>query len=142
MRPTSIVILGHKYEISYLENVADVDIYRREALFGQMDPWTRTIRIYVKDRKETDIIQTLIHEILHGIEDVLKLKCFKDDRGNESEELDLLASGLMDTLLRNHLLWFDSEDNWIEICPKEEENEDRELQTNEEEVEVITYYED
>jgi hypothetical protein len=99
MRPTSIIILGHQYEITYVENPVDVDINKRECLFGQIDYWTRTIRIYTKDRRESDILETLIHEILHAIETDLKLDCFKEERGHD--ELDIIATALTDTFIRN-----------------------------------------
>lgn len=99
MRPASVNILGHEYEINYVTNPSDVDMYKRESLFGQVDYWTRTIRIYAKDRKESDILETLIHEILHAIESDLKLECFKDERGHD--ELDIVANALTDVFLRN-----------------------------------------
>lgn len=99
---TEINILGRKYKIEYVDKPSDVDIYKRESLWGQIDYWTRTIRIYANDRTKEDIFETLIHEILHGIETDLKLKCFKESKGHD--ELDILAVALSDTLARNGII--------------------------------------
>jgi hypothetical protein len=99
MKPTSVNVLGHQYKIIYTDNPSDVDMYKRESLFGQVDFWTRTIRVFAKDRKESDILETLLHEILHAIESDLKLECFKSERGHD--ELDIVANALSDVLLRN-----------------------------------------
>jgi hypothetical protein len=99
-----INILGREYTITYTDSPSEVDMYKRESLFGQIDFWTRTIRVYAKDQSNYCVLQTLIHEILHGIESELKLECFKGERGHE--ELDTLANALVDTLTRNE---------WIKI---------------------------
>lgn len=112
MRPENIYILGRNYKIEYVNNPAEVDIFKRESLWGQIDYWTRTIRVYDNGRADFDVMETIIHEILHGIEVDLKLKCFKDDKGHE--ELGILAVALSDVLVRN---------NWLNlsfICEKDE----------------------
>jgi hypothetical protein len=99
MKPTTVNVLGHEYAITYTNNPAEVDMYKRESLFGQIDFWTRTIRIYANDRKDSDILETLLHEILHAIDNDLKLECFKEEKGHD--ELDIIANTLADTLIRN-----------------------------------------
>ena len=94
--------MGKAYSIEYVDKPSDVDIYKRESLWGQIDYWTRTIRIYANNRTESDIFETLIHEILHGIEEDLKLKAFKEKQGHD--ELGILAVALTDTLIRNNLV--------------------------------------
>jgi hypothetical protein len=82
-----------------MSNPADVDIAKRQSLWGQIDYWTRTIRIYDNDSKSEDILQTLLHEILHGIANQLHLKALSDIANHD--ELDILALALVDVLVRN-----------------------------------------
>lgn len=96
-KPKKVIILGKEYSIKYVSNPAEVDMYKRESLWGQIDYWTRTIRIYDNETTDTDIVETIIHEVIHGLEEDLKLKCFKD----KHDDLALLAMGLADTLIRN-----------------------------------------
>lgn len=114
MKPSNINIMGINYSIEYCDNAADVDIHKREALLGQIDYWTRTIRVHDNGRSESDVWQILMHEVLHGIADALKLKLNNDDM---HDELDILASALTDTLVRNQLLNCDddSEDPESEV---------------------------
>ena len=99
MKPTSVNILGCNYSIEYVDNPSNVDIYKRESLWGQIDFWTRTIRIYDKDLSVEDVWQTLLHEIIHGICEQLHLRKFKDK--DNHDDLDLLALALMDVFFRN-----------------------------------------
>jgi len=99
MKPNKVNILGVEYAITYVSKPSDVDIYGREALWGQIDYWTRTIRVYDNgSRPAEDIFHTLIHEVLHGIADELKLDLRREER---HDELDILALALTDTLFRN-----------------------------------------
>ena len=101
MKPSEVIILGIKYKIEYVNNTSDVDPMKRRALWGHIDYWNRTIRIYDKERNTDDIWHTLIHEVLHGIADALKLKLNDEEM---HDELDVLALAIMDVLFRN---------NWI-----------------------------
>ena len=96
-RKKSLNILGKPYSIEYMDNPITVDIHKREALFGQVDYWTDTIRILVKNRTFEDIEETLLHEILHVINVELELKM-------EEHTLKILGLNLYDTLQRNKLL--------------------------------------
>lgn len=102
--PQKVNILGIDYAIIYVDNPAEVDLYKRKSLWGQIDYWTRTIRIYKYKRNSEDIFQTLMHEILHGISSALHLKWLDDDKNHD--ELDLLALAMVDILQRN---------NWIDL---------------------------
>ena len=99
-RPSSVIILGKRYEINYTDKPSDVDIYRRESLWGQIDYWTRTIRVYENKGSAEDRWHTIIHEVLHGIITALKLDKLKEDE----DTIDLLALALVDTLFRNEWL--------------------------------------
>ena len=100
--PNEINILGIPYKIIYVDNPSEVDIFKRESLWGQIDYWTRTIRIYKKDQPIQDVWHTIIHEIFHGIEEHLKLKCFSEQKGHD--ELDIMALAFTDTLFRNGII--------------------------------------
>lgn len=100
MKPIKIEILCRTYTIEYVNNPADVDMYKRESLWGQIDFWTRTIRIYDNNRTASDIFETLLHEIIEGLQSDLGIKSLRDHH----DDLALLAVGLTDTLLRNGLV--------------------------------------
>jgi len=104
-RAKQVNILGVSYELIYVDKPSDVDIYKRESLWGQIDYWTRTIRIYDHGRSEEDVWETILHEVLHGIANALHLKCLKDEKNHD--ELDLLSLALTDVLFRNK--WFKKE---------------------------------
>ena len=99
MRPKTVNILGIVYTIDYKDAPSDVDIHRREAVWGQIDYWTRTIRIYDGGRSDIDIWETILHETLHGIAEALKLKSLS--AGDNHDDLGILALALTDVLFRN-----------------------------------------
>lgn len=99
MKPISVNILGIEHTIEYKDNPSEVDLWGRQALWGEYDTWTRSIRVYDNGRPLTDILSTLLHEILHGISVQLHLKCF--DGGEGHDELDLIAIAMSDVLVRN-----------------------------------------
>jgi hypothetical protein len=99
--PSKINIVGIDYAVSYVDSPMDADPNRREAYWGSIDFWTRTIRIYRKDRTPNDILQTVIHEVLHGLREGLHIKALDAADSQQHRDLDLLATGLMDTLTRN-----------------------------------------
>lgn len=103
-RPTSVVILGIEYQVLYCDKPSDVDVHGYKALWGQIDFWRRAIRIYDHGkRSDEDLWETLMHEILHGIGDALKIEVLSGEKCDE-DVVDLLAMGLVDTLFRNG--WF------------------------------------
>lgn len=96
-----INIFSVEYTIEYCDKPSDVDINKRTSMWGQIDYWSRTIRIY-KGIQKTDIMVTIIHEVIHGIMDHLNLDTYitEDNEGF----VDTLATGLVDTLMRNNLI--------------------------------------
>ena len=109
--PSAVIILGKRYTIEYKDNPAEVDLYKRESLWGQIDYWTRSIRVYKHETtSEEDVWHSLIHEVFHGIAVALKLKAFKDNANHD--DLDLLALTLTDVLIRNQ---------WLQIEDKQHE---------------------
>lgn len=101
-KPTTINILGVEYAITYVDNPADVDPRQREALWGSIDYWTRTIRIYDNGRPIGDIWHTLLHETLHSIAETLKLTSLQNQQNHD--DLDVLAVALIDVFVRNKWL--------------------------------------
>ena len=100
MKPKRINIMGIEYTVRYVEKPSDVDLYGRESLWGQVDYWTRTIRVYDKgDRSDEDIWVSILHEILHAIGQQANLSMLKDKANHE--QLDLLGSILVDVFFRN-----------------------------------------
>lgn len=104
-KPKEVNLLGMPYEIIYVDKPSDVDVHKRESLWGQIDYWTRTIRIYDASPSEEDFWEILIHEMLHGIAQLLHLKSL--GKKEHHDELDVLALALTDTLFRNG--WFKKE---------------------------------
>lgn len=98
--PNKVNILGVEYKIFYFDKPSEVDIYKRESFWGQIDYWTRTIRIYNNGKRPNeDIWQTIFHEVIHGIAEALSLKSIKKDENHD--ELDVLALAITDVIFRN-----------------------------------------
>lgn len=102
-KPETVNILGVKYSIEYVDNPADVDRNKRESLWGQIDYWERRIRVYDNDRPDEDLFQTLMHEIIHAIDDSLYLGINKELKDGH-DKLDMLALALTDVMFRNDWL--------------------------------------
>jgi len=95
-RHKSVNIMGIPHKIIYCEQAIDVDPKKREPLWGHIDQWTCTIRVYAQVPDEV-ILQTIIHEVLHQIADNIHLEI---DHG----QLDEMAGALADTFTRNKWL--------------------------------------
>ena len=98
--PQMINIAGIEYKVVYVDKPSDVDVFKRSSLWGQCDFWTRTIRIYHDgERPIEDIWQTILHEVLHAIAELLHLDSF--GKNENHDELDVLALALTDVMFRN-----------------------------------------
>jgi hypothetical protein len=104
--PEKVNICGISYKIAYVDRPSEVDIHKRESLWGQIDYWTRTIRIYDNDQPVEDVFGTILHEVLHGLTSALNLKEFEKNH----DDLDVLALGLADVLIRNGWLTVERKD--------------------------------
>ena len=98
VKPTSINILGNVYSVEYMNSPSDLDMYKRQSLWGQIDYWTRSIRVYDNGRSTQDLLHTLIHETLHGIITALKMDDAKID---DETTIDVFALALADVMTRN-----------------------------------------
>lgn len=97
MRPDSVNIFGKRYTITYHDRPSDVDHDGRKAVWGQLDHWKHSIRVYAPPEFENgEIWDTILHEVLHALTFELKLE-IKDDENI----IGLLAMGLADVLHRN-----------------------------------------
>jgi hypothetical protein len=101
MKPNKVNILGIEYKITYCDKPSDVDIYEHHSLWGQIDLWSRTIRIYDNGRPIADIWQTMLHEIIHGIAAQLHIKGLECDSETDEDAVDTLALALLDVFMRN-----------------------------------------
>jgi len=99
MKLKEVNILGTKYKIKYSDKPSDIDIQKREALWGQIDYWSRTIRLYKNDLPDEEIFKILFHEIIHGI-----LVHSKMEKLNTEKIVERLTNHITDTLLRNNLI--------------------------------------
>ena len=97
--PDKVNILGIEYSIEYVDKPSEVDIYKRVSLWGQIDFWTHSIRIYDNSLSKEHIWNTIIHEVIHGIAEALNLKVINAQA--QHDELDILALALTDVLFRN-----------------------------------------
>jgi hypothetical protein len=106
-RPTKLVIMGVPYKIVYCNKPSDVDPQNKNEVFtGMHDPWKRTIYVYVKDQPEEEIWRIIIHEFLHAVGDLGKLKSLDYGNGNQNRkhsELECLSTAIADFLFRNKL---------------------------------------
>ena len=101
MRPNNVNILGQNYSITYVDKPSEVDIFKRASYWGQIDFWTRSIRLFDDKTTQTDesILHNLLHETIHGITNALKIDF---GQANDDEVVtDLLALALADVLTRN-----------------------------------------
>ena len=111
MKPDRVNILGITYSIEYVIKPSEVDIFKRESMWGQIDYWTRSIRVYDARNGLEDIWGTIIHEVLHGITEMLKLKSLDPDDEDKHDDLDILALALTDVLFRNKWITCTDEDD-------------------------------
>lgn len=84
-------MIDRTYHIEYVNSPTDVDVHQREALWGQCDFWTKTIRIFKRDVPDSTIRHTVLHEVLHALGEALDI----DQLTTDDENLvDRIATGL------------------------------------------------
>lgn len=108
-KPEQVNILGTTYKVIYEKEAINVDIHKRYPYAGQTDYWTQTIRIHDDGTLANDsIFQTLVHEICHVISEVLHIEPLQQKHGEScNDDMDLVALGIADVLLRNGFVTFD-----------------------------------
>lgn len=90
----TVSILGVPYEITLVDNWHEVShAGSGEKLYGQISYENRSIRIQ-RDCDEL-ILRTVIHEVLHGIIEHLKIRELMDDDGDHLEApIEQVTAGL------------------------------------------------
>ena len=116
-KPKKVNILGSEYAIEYMDKACDVDYQQRQALWGQIDYWTRSIRIYDNPDQNPgpqETFATVLHEVLHGINEDLQLSCFDSNDPEKHKDMDRVSKMLADVLVRNDWVrlddWNDGDD--------------------------------
>jgi hypothetical protein len=87
--PVHVRIGYRDYDIYYDEKVADE---KNETLEGFLD--VNCDEIHIRNMKKNAMQITMLHEIIHGIDDFVSL-------GLEENQVEVLASVLIDTIDRN-----------------------------------------
>ena len=100
--PTQVKIIDVMFSIVYYDKPSDVDFKQRESLWGQLDPWTHTIRIYARENHDvSEVWNTIWHEIVHAICLRLKIKPKTDKLIDDEDATPLLATGINAVLRDN-----------------------------------------
>ncbi len=105
-KPDRVIVLGITYTIEYVDKPSEVDIHKRESLWGQVDFWTRTIRVYDNNTTIEDVWGTILHEVLHAIANDFKIECLEKEENHD--DLDLLSLALTDVLFRNDWIKYEN----------------------------------
>ena len=104
--PKTVNVMGINYSVTYCRDMVEADIGKSQAVWGQVEYQTRTIRIFVGkgERKvqPADVHRNLVHEMIHAVVEGNQLiaDCLKEGSVNEPFT-DQLATVLSDTLVRN-----------------------------------------
>ena len=99
--PAQVKILDVVYTIAYVDKPSEVDFQGRKSMWGQVDFWTRSIRVYAADRSQSDQRQTLWHEVLHALCEKLHVEVKEGELVDDEKTIDLLATGINTILMDN-----------------------------------------
>lgn len=97
--PKKIIICGQTYKVEYVAKPSDVDSAKEESYFGQIDYRKGRIGI-LKTLDKDDMLCRLLHEITHGVLEVMK----KNDLRKDESFVNTFASIFGDTLIRNKIV--------------------------------------
>ena len=101
--PKRLNIFSTMYDVVVVDKLNDVDVDGEKYLWGSILYDDCEIRIYkAKDNSARDV-QTLFHEIIHAIMNKTTIEKYISEKYRE-DFIDVLATGLFDTLERNGLL--------------------------------------
>jgi hypothetical protein len=95
--PEEVNILGVVYRIEYTAEVLKDGTDDDVAALGHIDYVNRVIRVFEEGRQRGDVWSTIIHEIVHGITEDIKIRSLSENH----DDLERLAVCLTDTLIRN-----------------------------------------
>jgi hypothetical protein len=95
--PKTLKVAGHEYKVFF-----DDKFLNKQGLFGQCDFVTQKIRLCKKFKKQvrakSDISRTLIHEIIHAIDNHYNSNTLTE------KKVDRLANGLHQVLVDNFIV--------------------------------------
>jgi hypothetical protein len=100
MLPTKLSILSIEYDVVYQKGPK---IEEDSLRYGSIDFESRVITIFTKNRRMSETVCTLIHEIVHAVVDAMAIIDIQDSE-REEQIVSALAAGLSDVFLRNKLL--------------------------------------
>jgi hypothetical protein len=110
MKPDSVNLLGKNYSIRYVEESYKVGPDSYELLWGYIDHMKREISIYDNNNLE-DIFETLLHELIHGVGNLLGVEILNGSTEESELLVNILAVSLADMLVRN---------DWVNLEESEE----------------------
>ena len=99
--PDSVKVFDVTYSIEYVEKPSDVDIHGRTSCWGQVDYWTRTIRVYTGSGNAQEVWNTIWHETLHCIAEKLAIEEKGGKLCEDEPAINLLATGINSVLNDN-----------------------------------------
>jgi hypothetical protein len=99
LQPSQVNILGTVYSITYCDKPSDVAHNGRTSLWGEIDYWDYSIRVYDNGRSPEALFHTILHEVIHGICSTLHLDNLHN--GDNHDKMDSLALALTDVFFRN-----------------------------------------
>jgi hypothetical protein len=105
--PSTVLVCSKPYTVAYVLKPGDVPHSGRGSLHGEVDVYHRSIHVLWKPGMHTDALHTLLHELLHAITFELSLEA--GEAADWEAEVNRVATGLVDLLLRNHWL---ADDPW------------------------------
>lgn len=111
--PTKIKILDQTYDVTYYQNLAEVDKNKKDSLCGQIDFENHNIRVYKQENySKGDIWNTLIHEIFHALVDKMVIRCIKNLKEvDEEDTIQQLTVGINTVFHDNKFNFEDCEEN-------------------------------
>lgn len=106
MKLEKVVIAGITYDVNYFEDIESVSTDKsRPYRYGELNYWERKIRLLdnkVKKEDDNFVFRNFMHEALHVLADALNISCLEGEENHS--DLDTLATGLADMLVRNNML--------------------------------------
>lgn len=102
--PKTLTLFSKVYDIKYIKNVENVDDAKEDLLFGKINFYDNTVRVYLPDidRKIYCTWHHIIHEIVHAIVENMGIKFGKG--ADEESIVNSFALGMTHFLLDNDLL--------------------------------------
>jgi len=119
IRPKTISILGKNFKIVYVKHPKDVNLNDPDAEdWGRIIFSKREIRVYDGEEvAESDVLDTVIHEITHGI-------CSELGIDLSEKDTQAFASVFTDTMIRNKYIKVGRKKKVAKKAVKKEEAED------------------